>query len=215
MEEVRARVVAEADAMAGSDRIPLHPLRVLRAIREAFPRESTIGIDVGVLAQGMGGAFPYFPVYEPRSLITPSSFYGMGFVSAGLPAAALARPGLPAVGLCGDGSFQMVMNVLPMAAEIKAGVTWCILDDMALGSIWDIQRQAYNGRYIGTEFELQVDFAGLARACGCYGERVEKPDEIESALARAMEHNARGVPAVIDFAVAKERLEGSVEFFKR
>jgi acetolactate synthase-1/2/3 large subunit len=215
MQEVRAAVMAEADEMAASAQVPLHPLRVLRGIREAFPRESTIGIDVGVLAQGMGGAFPYFNVYEPRSVITPSSFYGMGYVSAGLPAAALARPGLPAVGLCGDGSFQMVMNVLPMAAEIKAGVTWCVLNDQALGSIWDIQRQAFNGRYLGTEFEVQPDFAKIAEACGCYGERVEKPDDIEGALQRAMEHNRRGIPAVLDFIVAKERLEGSLAFFRR
>src|SRR6266851_505394 len=115
----------------------------------------------------------------------------------------------------GDGSFQMVMNILPVAAELKLGVTWCILNDGALGSIRDIQAQAFSERYIGTEFALDLDFAKLAQASGCYGERVTEPAEIENALKRAIDANEGGRPAVLDFFVAKERLKGSVEFFKR
>jgi acetolactate synthase-1/2/3 large subunit len=109
----------------------------------------------------------------------------------------------------------MVMNILPVAAELKLGVTWCILNDGALGSIRDIQTQAFEGRYIGTEFALDLDFAKLAQACRCHGERVTEPGEMDKALRRAMDANAAGQPAVLDFVVAKERLKGSVEFFKR
>ena len=42
---------------------------------------------------------PYFKVFEPRSTIVPSSFYGMGFAAAALPAARLVHPDRPAVGL--------------------------------------------------------------------------------------------------------------------
>ena len=211
----RAALEAEVEAMAASTQVPLHPMRVLRRIRAAFPRDSTIAIDVGVLAQGMGGAFPYFKIFDPRTTIVPSSFYGMGFASSALPAAKLARPGHPAVGLVGDGSFGLIMNVLPTAVEFKLPVTWCILNDNALGSIWDIQRQAYGGRYMATEFGYQPDFAAIARACDCHGENVDDPDGIDAALRRALEANASGRPAVLNFSVAKERLEASVEFFKR
>jgi len=129
--------------------------------------------------------------------------------------ARLVYPDRPAVCLVGDGSFQMVVNILPVAAELKLGVTWCILNDGALGSIRDIQAQAFSERYIGTEFALDLDFAKLAQASGCYGERVTEPAEIENALKRAMDANEGGRPAVLDFVVAKERLTGSVEFFKR
>lgn len=54
--------------------------------------------------------------------------------------------------------------------------------------------------------------AGLARR---HGERVEDPEAIDGALGRALRANEDGIPAVLDFVVAKERLEGSVEFFKR
>jgi acetolactate synthase-1/2/3 large subunit len=73
----------------------------------------------------------------------------------------------------------------------------------------------YKSRFIGTIFEVQPDFAQVARACGCHGERVEDPADVEPALRRALEANKRGQPAVIDFLVAKERLEASTEFFTR
>lgn len=211
----KEKLETEAARMAASEQRPIHPMRVIRAARETFPRDSSVAIDVGVLAQGMGGAFPYFKVFEPRSLIVPSSFYGMGFSASALPVAKLARPEQPAVGFVGDGSFQMIMNVLPVAAEHRLPVTWCVLNDRALGSIWDGQRAAFGNRIIATTFEVQPDFAAVAQACQCHGERVEDPGEVGPALERALAANARGLPAVIDFIVARERLEGSVEFFAK
>jgi acetolactate synthase I/II/III large subunit len=203
----------EAEQLAGTDERPLHPLRVLRAIRAAFPRETTVAIDVGCIAQHIAGGTPYFKVFEPRSLIVPSSFYGMGFAAAALPAARLVHPGRPAVGFVGDGSFQMVMNVLPVAAEHGLAVTWCVFNDGALGSIRDIQQYRYGERFLGTDFEVQPDFARIAEACGCRGERVEDPADVDTAVARAVESNAAGVPVVLDFAVSRERLLGTLEHY--
>ena len=208
-----AAIEAEAEQLAVGDERPLSPLRVLRAIRETFPRETTVAIDVGCIAQHIAGATPYFKVFEPRSLIVPSSFYGMGFAAAALPAARLVYPSRPAVGFVGDGSFQMVMNVLPVAAEYRLGVTWCIFDDRALGSIRDIQQYRFGERYLGTDFDVQPDFARIAEACGCRGERIEDPADVDGAVSRALEANDAGVPAVLDFIVARERLLGTLEHY--
>lgn len=201
------------DEVAGSGQVPIHPLRVIRAVRALFPRHTTVAIDVGCLAQHIGGAFPFFRVFGPRSLIVPSSFYGMGFAAAALPVARLVYPDRPAVGFVGDGSFQMVMNVLPAAAEHRLPVTWCVLNDGALGSIWDIQELRLDRRIMATEFSLQPDFAAIAAACGCFGRRVEDPAEVDAAIAEAMAANERGIPAVLDFAVARERLRQTREHY--
>ena len=128
--------------------------------------------------------------------IVCSSFYGMGFAAAGLPTARIIHPDRPALGFVGDGSFQMVMNVLPTAAEYALGVTWCVLNDNSLGSIRDIQEHALGDRIFATDFEVQPDFAQVAEACGCHGERVEDPDGVDAAVSSALEANERGVPAV-------------------
>jgi acetolactate synthase-1/2/3 large subunit len=211
----RAALETDRESMASSNATPIHPIRIFDRIQRVFPRNATVAIDVGVLAQGMGGAFPYFKIFEPRATIVPSSFYGMGFAASAVPVARLVYPERPAVCFVGDGSFQMVMNILPVAAELKLGVTWCIFNDHALGSIRDIQVQAFNERFIGTEFVLDLDYAGLAVASGCYGERVTDPYQVEAALQRAFVANESGKPAVLDFVVAKERMAGSTEFFAR
>jgi acetolactate synthase-1/2/3 large subunit len=207
-----AQIEREADATA-SDRRPIHALSVIRAARAVFPRDTTVAFDVGSLAQHMAGAHPFFRIFEPRSTIVCSSFYGMGFASAGLPAARLIRPASPALGFVGDGSWQMVMNVLPVAVEHDLPVTWVVLNDMALGSIWDIQEYAFKQRIIDTAFTVQPDFARIAEACGCYGEKIEDPGEITPALRRALAANAAGKPAVLDFIVGRDRLQQSYDFF--
>ena len=211
----KKKLDAEVAELSRSNQRPIHPLRVIREVREVFPRETTVAIDVGVLAQGMAGAFPYFKVFEPRSMIVPSSFYGMGFSASALPVAKLAYADRPAVGFVGDGSFQMVMNVLPVAAEHRLPVTWCVLNDGALGSIWHGQRAGFGNRIIATTFGVQPDFATIARACQCHGEKVDDPADIRPALERALAANADGVPALIDFVVARERVAGSIDFFAK
>jgi acetolactate synthase-1/2/3 large subunit len=211
-EEV-AQIDAESQELARVEQTPMHPLAPIRAARTALPREATVAFDVGCLAQHMAGATPHFKVYEPRSTIAPSSFYGMGFAAAALPAARVVHPDRPAICFVGDGSFQMVMTILPVAAEHRLGVTWCVLDDGALGSIRDIQQYRFSDRIIGTEPAFQPDLAMVARACGCHGERVTDLDEVPGAIERALRANADGVPAVLDFVVARERLLGSLEHY--
>lgn len=208
-----SRLQDAVDRLAASTQVPIHPLRAIRAVREAFPRETIVATDVGCLAQHIAGATPYFQVYGPRSTIVPSSFYGMGFAAAALPAARLVHPDRPAVGFVGDGSFQLMMNILPVAAEYRLGVTWCILNDGALGSIRDIQQCRFANRILATEFGLQPDFAALARACGCHGERIEDPLGLDAAIGRARAANRDGIPAVLDVAVARERMLGSLEHY--
>jgi acetolactate synthase-1/2/3 large subunit len=140
-------------------------------------------------------------VFEPRSFIAPSSFYGMGFATSAAPVAKIVYPDRPALCFCGDGSFQMVLPVLPAATENHLPVTWCVLDDQALGSIRDLQEFRLHERYLATSFEYQPDFAAVAAGAEC------------PALRRALAANVAGQPAVLDFRVAPDRMEQSREHF--
>ncbi|HKT58171.1 MAG TPA: thiamine pyrophosphate-binding protein [Microbacterium sp.] len=202
--------IAEVSARPAT---PLHPLTVITQVRSAFPRETSLAIDVGVLSQHMAGSSACFPVFEPRSVISPSSFYGMGYTTAAVPAAKLARPDAPAICFTGDGSFQMSSHIIATAAEYRLGVTWIVLNDNALGSIKDVQLYRFNGRVSDTDFAQQPDFAALAQASGCAGFHVETVADLESALVQAQEANGRGIPAVIDCIVSPERMRQSREHY--
>jgi acetolactate synthase I/II/III large subunit len=207
------RLDDEIAELAATVETPIHPLRVIRAVRKALPREATVAVDVGCLAQHMAGSFPAFPVHLPRSLIVPSSFYGMGFAGSALPVARQVHPNRPAIGFIGDGSFQMMLHVLPMAAEYRLGVTWCILNDRALGSIRDIQEFGMSNRIIDTDFKVQPDFAKIAQACECHGEQITDPADVDAAIARALAANEKGIPAVLDFIVARARMQQTYEHY--
>jgi acetolactate synthase I/II/III large subunit len=207
------RLAENIAKQAESREKPIHPLRVIRAVRQALPREATVAIDVGCLAQHMVGSLPAFPVHLPRSLIVPSSFYGMGFAGSALPVARQVYSDRPAVGFIGDGSFQMMLHVLPVAAEYRLGVTWCVLNDRALGSIRDIQEFGMGNRIIDTDFGVQPNFAKIAVACGCYGEQITEPTDVDGAITRALVENEKGIPAVLDFIVARARMQQTYEHY--
>jgi len=213
---VRLKEVEETDVKrsAATDEKPMSPSRVVREIREVFPRETTAAVDIGCLAQGLGGSSLYFKIYEPRSIIPCTSFYAMGFAASAIPVARLVYPDRHAIAMCGDGSSQMIMNILPVAVEHHLPVTWCILNNQSLGSIKDVQEEIYGGRCIATSFGIQPDFALVAQACKCYGEKVEDPDQIKPALRRAINANTRGVPAVLDFVVSRKEPEAAIEYFR-
>ena len=100
---------------------PVHPLQVIRALRNAMDPDDTLVCDSG-FNQIWGGQ--YFEVRRPgRTYMGPRGFGVMGF---SLPAAishALARPDQRAVALCGDGGFAMVVQELETALRNRADIT--------------------------------------------------------------------------------------------
>jgi acetolactate synthase I/II/III large subunit len=80
-------------------------------------------------------------------------------------------------------------------------------------SIRDLQTFRCDGRCIATDFGIQPDFAQIAAASGCHGEFIDNPADIERSLKRALEANTRGIPAVVQFRVAPDRLRQSRDYF--
>ncbi len=58
------------------------------------------------------------------------------------------------------------------------------------------QRSRFPNREMGVR--LGGDYAGLAQALGAYGERVERPEDLKTALTRALKHPG---PAVLEVMV--------------
>jgi acetolactate synthase-1/2/3 large subunit len=67
---------------------------------------------------------------------------------------------------------------------------------------WNIERydqaENYGGRVVGTTLK-HSDYAGMARAFGAYGERVETPDALTEALRRALDN----APVVLDVVTSQ------------
>lgn len=121
---------------------------------------------------------------------------GLGGVSWSLPATLTAKilfPERPAVGVCSDGGFAMQMHVLLSALQYKVAPIYVIMNNSSLG----MTSQTMGELSTGCEFP-DVNFAAIARTCGCFGERVARPGEVTEALRQAL---AQHKPAVIDVTI--------------
>ena len=173
-------------------------LQIMKEARKVFDKDAVLVHENGAMDIW---SYSYFPVLSPGMDVIPAGQTCMGFGVAAVIGAKLAMPEKQAVCVTGDGAFQMMMDNLSVATQYKAAATWIILDDSSLGWIRYIQHLAYKDRYIGAHFDAQPDFAKIAEAHGCLGEKIEKPQDVKAALENAVKANKENVPAVLDFVV--------------
>ncbi len=181
---------------------PSTPLKSKRVVYEAnrvFGRGTILVNENG--SQDLWSYYwPYYKVLDIDGCVAPAEQTCMGFGVAGAIGAKLAAPDRKVICITGDGAFQMFMKELPTAVQYGAPVTWIVLNNYSLGWI-KLHERSLGERYIAVDFEVQPDFASTAKACGCFGMQVKKPEEVRPALEEALDQNLDGIPAVLDFIV--------------
>ena len=181
--------------------VPVQPEHLVRALRQAVPRDGIVLVDVGVHHNWI---VQQWPVYAPQTLLQSWGFAAMGFAVGGVLGAKLAAPERRAVAVCGDGGFLMTSNAVATAVEYGIPATWIVWNNAGYVSIRDLQRGAF-GKETTTMFQRAAtgepyspDYAMLARACGADGIRVTAPGELGDALQAAVRADR---PTVVDVAV--------------
>jgi acetolactate synthase-1/2/3 large subunit len=181
-----------ADPMMASDALPIPPQRVVAEIAKAAPDEAVICSDAGNNRHWMNH---FFQTRRPGLYFGTG---GLGGVSWSLPAtlcAKLVDPARPAIGVSSDGGFAMQMHVLLTAAQYGVNPVHVVLNNSRLG----MTNEGMGNQAIGNEFP-DTDYAAIARACGAWAERVERPGEIGEAIRYAIGQDR---PAVIDIVIDK------------
>ena len=171
----------------------LHPLQVVRALRQHLGPKDVLVSDVGA---HMLWLCDRYPSYHENTFLVSNGMIPMGF---GLPAAlgvCRTNPGRKVVNVSGDGGFQMSMAELGTALQNKLPVISVVWNDSCLGLIRTRHQLAY-GRHCGTEIR-GPDFAELASTYGAEGHSVHD----EAGLHKALEEALRSpLPSVIDVRV--------------
>ena len=156
--------------------------QVVRHLREMLP-------DDAVIANGAGNYTVWVHrFYRHRRFgtqLAPTSG-AMGYGVPAAIAAALHRPGRPAIAFAGDGCFQMAGHELATAVQLGLrDLVVLVCDNGMLGTIRMHQERSYPGHVEGTAL-ANPDFAALAAAYGCHAERVERDADFADAFARAL-----------------------------
>ena len=148
------------------------------AIRTALPDE---GIVVSEMTQIGYWSNLGYPVYRPRTFITPGYQGTLGY---GFPTALgvkVGNPSTPVVSVNGDGGFGFALNELATMAKHGINAVVVVFNDNAYGNVRRIQRDQYNGRLIASDL-LNPDLLKLADAFGVVGRRAEGAAALHTAV---------------------------------
>lgn len=147
-------------------------------------------------------AAQWWKTSEPRQFITSGGLGTMGFC---LPAAIgiqLGRPGELVIGFDGDGSFQMTLQELATAVDLKLPIKIFVLNNLFLGMVRQWQELFYDQRFSETPLADNPDLVKLADAYGCLGLRARTVEELDVAIDKALAY--KDGPTIIDVRVRRE-----------
>jgi thiamine pyrophosphate-dependent acetolactate synthase large subunit-like protein len=171
----------------------MNPYRVCWDLGRILDRRNTIIFhDAGVTRAYL--SHHYETLY-------PNGFIGFGGTSAmgwSIPAgmgAKLGQPDKNVVVVTGDGAFGMTGMEIETAARNGIRTLTIVLNNEALGASQETQRERFKREYA---VHQGGDYAGMARVLGAFGERVEKPADLEGAVKRGLGHSG---PAVLEVLV--------------
>lgn len=170
----------------------IHPNRVLAALQARLERDAIVIAD--------GGDFLSFARVglSAATYLDPGP---LGCIGIGTPfgvAAALACPERQVVVATGDGAFGFNAMEIDTAVRHRAPLLIVVANNGA----WQIEVHDQNdthGKVVGTRLQF-ADHAAMARAFGMHAERVERTQDLDGAIERAL----RNRPALLDVVVTTE-----------
>ncbi|WP_345815159.1 thiamine pyrophosphate-dependent enzyme [Paraburkholderia sp. PREW-6R] len=180
LRESQARVTqwnALLDRVAATERTPLRPQSVIRAISDALAPDAVVCLDCGANTHFSAR---FLTLRRQQQVVATGMLATMG---PGLPfsiAAQLANPGRQVVAIVGDGGFAMLMAELSTAVKNRLPVKVIVLRNDMLAEVVFEQKELGNPPY-GCDLG-GIDFAAVAVACGAAGSRCAQPGELKPAI---------------------------------
>jgi len=177
---------AEAAPLKHSDDVPIRPERLCHELTKALPPDAVLIGDTGYSSAWTGALVDLN--HRGQRYIRAAGSLGWAFpASLGVKCAASNRP---VVCFTGDGGFWYHLCELETAKRCGIHTVTVINNNNCLAQSMPGVDREYAGMP-GNKNELfrfrKIDFASIAQGMGCVGIRVERPDQIEPALSRALE----------------------------
>ena len=194
------RARAKLDKLARDRRTdsPLHPQYVAATVDKLAADDAIFTCDVGTPCIWTAR---YVRMNGTRRLV---GSFNHGSMANALPhaiGAQASHPGRQVIALSGDGGVAMLLGELITLRQQHLPVKIVVFSNGALGFV-ELEMKAAGIPTFGTDLD-NPDFAGMARAAGLFGVRVDKAGDLEDALRAAFAHDG---PALVDVATARYEL---------
>jgi acetolactate synthase-1/2/3 large subunit len=185
--------------MLKSKKVPMKPQRFVYEVLKFIPEDTQIIVDGGDIA-----VFTYEYInLKPRAPRSVYSSFSMGHLGVGIPyslGVRLAKPNKPVVCICGDGSFMFNIQELETLVRLNLPIIIVIANNCAWGMIKGVQKNVFDKRFCDVDFP-KIDYSQIAKSFGCYGEKVNTPEDLRASMQRAFDSKKT---AVIDVDIAFE-----------
>jgi acetolactate synthase I/II/III large subunit len=175
--------------------LEIMPQDVIKALHKITHGEAIVTTDVG---QHQMFAAQYYGLQEPHNWVTSGGLGTMGFGFPAAIGAQFAKPDKKVISIVGDAGFQMTNQELALLKEFNLPVKVVIINNACLGMVRQWQETFYEERYSQSLMPIQPDFVKLADAYGVKGYVIERPEDLETQLAEAINSDE---PVVIDVRV--------------
>jgi acetolactate synthase-1/2/3 large subunit len=162
----------------------IKPQYVIQELSNLTGGEAHVVTGVG---QHQMWAAQYYRFKHPRRWCTSG---GLGTMGYGLPAAVgvqVAHPDALVIDVAGEASILMNIQEMSTIAQYRLPVKAFILNNQYMGMVRQWQELLHGGRYSESYTAALPDFVKLAEAFGAVGRRVERPDEVDDAIAEMID----------------------------
>jgi len=164
-----------------SDKV-IKPQFAVETLYKVTNGELYLTSDVG---QHQMWAAQYYKFANPRRWINSGGLGTMGF---GLPAAMgvkLAHPDAEVVCISSEASILMCIQELATCKHFGLPIKIVLLNNGYMGMVRQWQEFFYESRYAHSYVDALPDFVKVSESFGHIGMRVDKPDQLESAMREA------------------------------
>jgi thiamine pyrophosphate-dependent acetolactate synthase large subunit-like protein len=186
--------------MLTSDEEPISPYRVVWDLMHTVDRTRT------VLTHDAGSPrdqiTPFYEAIVPHGYMGWGKTTQLGMGLGLMQGAKLARPDWNCVNIMGDAAIGMVGMDFETAVRCGLGTLTIVLKNSIMSGYPEYHPNAAKKYQIE---KLGGDYTAMAKAFGGHGERVDRVREIAPAIERALEQNARGIPALLEIITKEER----------
>ncbi|MDQ5842175.1 MAG: thiamine pyrophosphate-dependent enzyme, partial [Thermoproteota archaeon] len=194
----KSRKDLDACAVGEPGRTPIHPQYVAKIINDIAADDAIFTCDVGTPTLW---AARYLVMNGNRRLL---GSFSHGSMANALPQAIGAQEAFPrrqVICLSGDGGFSMLMGDFLSLRQLKLPVKIIVFNNGSLSFV-ELEMKAAGILTHGTSL-IDTDFSKLAEAAGLLGLRAERPEQVQSMLSQALEHDG---PALMDVVVNPQEL---------
>jgi acetolactate synthase-1/2/3 large subunit len=197
--ELRKAWLEEWAPKLRSDATPINPYRVLSELNRMVDKTKTIVThDAGSPRDQIT---PFWESTTPLSYIgwgkTTQLGYGLGLAMG----AKLAKPDHLCINIWGDAAIGFTGMDLETAARERIPILSILFNNFSMAieiPIMPVSQAKYGST------DISGHYADMAKAFGCYGERITDPADIVAALKRGIAATERGQPALLEFITQKE-----------